>query len=347
MKMIVTKIIDDKLLGLIFISLWILPSMLFSQSLSGDAGIGNPSMYSIHSVKVDPVPISISVSGYRFGNIPFVQPDIPTGWQMSDHVKYFQRQNTPNPARVAVLGGVTIATGLAINHQMRNAWWSGERGPFHYREAFDYARNLDKLGHVYGGYLASFIFYRMTNWTGINESRAVWYGASLGLLFQLYIETQDGFSTRWGFERWDAIGDMMGAALFVARYHYEPLQYFQMKFSYIPSDRLGDGRNAAWTENWIDDYEGHTYWVSFRAGQFAYDRFDAPSWVRFFNIAGGWSLGPMREHTEFYLGLDWNFEALPGSNWLLRRLWEGLDHIRFPAPAVRIRPYGVWYGIYI
>jgi hypothetical protein len=266
--------------------------------------------------------------------------------RMPDHVRYFYRQNTPDHWRIGAISGIVLGTGVMVNHQMRNAWWSDARGPFHYQEAFDYARNLDKLGHVYAGYLASFVFYRMTNWTGINESRALWYGASLGLLFQLYIEVQDGFSNRWGFERWDAIGDLMGAALFVTRYYVKPLQYFQMKFSYMPSDRLGDRRDAAWVENWIDDYEGHTYWISFRAGQLAHDYLDAPPWVRLFNVAGGWSLGPMREHTEFYLGLDWNFEALPGSNWLLRRLWEGLDLIRFPAPAIRIRPDGVWYGLY-
>lgn len=304
-------------------------------------------MYSLYNVTLQPNPVSSELTIRRFGTVQVVLPAIPADWSMSGRVKHFSRKNTPNLSRVAAIGAFTIGAGLAINHQMRNAWWSGERGPFHYREAFVYARNLDKLGHVYGGYLASFIFYRMTNWTGINESRAVWYGASLGLLFQLYIETQDGFSTRWGFERWDAIGDFTGSVLFVARYYFEPLQYFQMKFSYLPSERFKTRHKASAIESWIDDYEGHTYWVSFRAGQFAHDHFDAPSWLRLFNIAGGWSLGPKRAHTEFYLGLDFNFEALPGSNWLLRRLWEGLDHIRFPAPAVRIRPDGVWYGIYI
>jgi hypothetical protein len=330
--------------NIILILLFLFPGIVCSQSAT-DNGLSLPP--SLYSVKLLPIPLYSPRPDYRVGSIRLPQPEIPTDWRLSDPVKYFHLQNTPNMSRVAVIGGVTLAAGLAINHQMRNAWWSGNRGPFHYREAFEYARNIDKLGHAYAGYLSSFVFYRMTNWTGINESRSVWYGASLGLLFQLYIETQDGFSTRWGFERWDAIGDFFGAALFVARYYYKPLQYFQMKFSYLPSDRLGDRRNAAWVENWIDDYEGHTYWISFRAGQFAHDLFDTPSWVRLFNIAGGWSLSPGREHTEFYLGLDWNFEALPGSNWLLRRLWEGLDHIRFPAPAVRIRPDGVWYGIYI
>lgn len=300
----------------------------------------------IYATRTEPHFSSQPLLIHRFDKVYLHEPNLPVP-EMAAHVRYFQRENTPNPRRVAIVGGFTVATGLAINHQMRNAWWSDERGPFHFREAFEYARNIDKLGHVYAGYLASFTFFRLTNWTGINESRAVWYGASLGLLFQLYIETQDGFSKRWGFERWDAIADFLGSALFVARYYFEPLQYLQMKFSYLPSDRLGSRRNAAWVENWIDDYEGHTYWVSFRAGQFAYDQLDAPAWIRIFNIAGGWSLGPKREHTEFYLGLDWNFEALPGRSWLLRRLWEGLDHIRFPAPAVRIRPYGVWYGIYI
>ncbi len=334
-------------LNLIIILLFLIPVTVFSQSSADSGVIGKPSMYSLHSVKLQPIPADYKYSGYRPATIRPAQPTISSDWKMPEHVKYFYRQNTPNPSRVAILGSVTIASGFAINHQMRNAWWSGNRGPFHFREAFEYARNLDKLGHVYGGYLASFIFYRMTNWTGINESRAVWYGASLGFLFQLYVETQDGFSTRWGFERWDAIGDFLGAALFVARYHFEPLQYFQMKFSYLPSENFRARRDARDVENWIDDYEGHTYWVSFRAGEFAHDRFSAPSWLRLFNIAGGWSLGPNRDHTEFYLGLDWNFEALPGNNWLLRRLWEGFDHIRFPAPAVRIRPDGVWYGIYI
>jgi len=332
---------------LLFIVPFLFPLTVYSQSDSANTNSVEPGKYTLHSVRLQPNPISSDFIIRRFGTVRVVHPSIPSDWTPPDHIKHFTRKNTPNPSRVATLGAVTVGAGLAINHQMRNAWWSGQRGPFHYREAFEYARNLDKLGHVYGGYLASFIFYRMTNWTGINESRAVWYGASLGLLFQLYIETQDGFSKQWGFERWDALGDFAGAALFVARYYFEPLQYFQMKFSYLPSERFKTRHNASAIESWIDDYEGHTYWVSFRAGQFAHDHFSAPSWLRLFNIAGGWSLGPYRTHTEFYLGLDFNFEALPGSNWLLRRLWEGLDHIRFPAPTVRIRPDGVWYGIYI
>jgi hypothetical protein len=264
-------------------------------------------------------------------------------------VENITKLNTPDPLRVAVVGGIIGGAGYAVNEMMRNAWWSDQRGPFHYQEALVYARNIDKLGHVYAGYLNSFIFYRLTNWTGINEERALWYGASLGLLFQLYIEAQDGFSTRWGFERYDAIGDLGGAALFVARYYFEPLRYFQMKFGYYPSDRLvtrgaGDQRRAV--ESWIDDYEGHTYWIAFRAGKFVNEHFHAPRWLRFVNIAGGWSLGDYRDYTEFYLALDLNFEELPGSSWFLRRLWEGLDLIKFPSPAIRIRPGMVMYGLY-
>jgi hypothetical protein len=265
------------------------------------------------------------------------------------YLEDISKLNTPDPFRIAVVGGFIAGAGYAVNEMMTNAWWSDRRGPFHYQEALTYARNLDKLGHVYAGYLNSFIFYRLTNWTGINEERAVWYGASLGLLFQLYIEAQDGFSTRWGFERYDALGDFGGAALYVARYYFEPLQYFQMKFGYYPSPRLADrgfGDNRTAVESWIDDYEGHTYWIAFRAGNFANDHFNTPRWLRFVNIAAGWSLGDYREYTEFYLALDLNFEELPGSTWLLRRLWEGLDLIKFPSPAIRIRPGMVVFGLY-
>ena len=271
---------------------------------------------------------------------------------ISAHVARFHELNKPNYNRVAIISGLGAGTGIGIHYYMQNAWWSGLRGPFHYREAFTYANNLDKFGHVYAGYLTSFVFFRMVNWTGLNESRSVWYGASLGLLFQLNVEVKDGFSTRWGFERWDAIANLIGASFFVARHYIQPLQYFQLKFSYYPSPRYGEVRwfaeDTDKVQNWIDDYEGHTYWISFRAGRFLKNTVNAPDWLKFINIAGGWSLSDFREHTEFYLALDWNLEELPGSNWYLRRLWEGLDMLKLPAPAVRLAPGGaVWYGVYL
>ncbi len=297
----------------------------------------------------------VFVSPLKYASYPIVRYRIPgkflplTEFLPDNDAVPLHRIHAPDPHRLAVVGGVIGGVGFAVNEFMRNAWWSDQRGPFHYQEALIYARNLDKLGHVYAGYLASFIFYRMINWTGYSESRALWYGATLGLLFQTYVEIQDGFSTRWGFERYDVIGDFAGAALFVARYYVRPLQYFQMKFGYYPSDRLinrGFGDNRTAVESWIDDYEGHTYWIAFRAGNLANDFLNAPRWLRLVNIAAGWSLGDYREYTEFYLALDLNFEELPGSNWFLRRLWEGLDLIKFPSPGIRIRPGMVVYGLY-
>ncbi len=310
--------------------------------------------FSILSVSAGSPPTLQYNPKYNFSlSIPsFIHPN-PAYQQLPD--KYpLHLQNSIDINRLYITGGVSAAAGIGIHIGMQNAWWSGTRGPFHFAEDHSYARDLDKIGHVYAGYAASTIFYRMVNWTGMGERRSAWYGASLGLLFELYIEVQDGFATFWGFERWDAIADLAGAVFFLARFHYEPLQYFQMKFSYYPSSNLGKpkyGGNGMWdnvAQSWADDYEGHAYWLSFRAGEFAHDLWEAPSWMRIFNIAAGWSLAPHRERTEVYIGLDWNLEALPGSNWYWRRFLEWLDLIKFPAPAVRILPDGVlWYGLYL
>ena len=261
--------------------------------------------------------------------------------------------STPDLTRIALLAGSAAVTGFAINEGMRRAWWRGDRRAFHFAEDRRYARDLDKLGHVYAGYAASLISYRLVNWTGLSENRSAWYGATLGLLFQLYVEIQDGFATDWGFERYDMAGNILGTVYFLARHYIPVLKYTGLKFSYYPSARYGTpkGHEGIWTDvaqSWVDDYEGQTYWLSLKAGDAAADYLSAPSWMRFFNIAIGWSLTDFRKEWEWYLALDWNMEAMPGTNWYLRRFWELFDLIKLPAPAVRVAPDGaVWFGVYL
>jgi hypothetical protein len=49
---------------------------------------------------------------------------------------------------------------------------------------------------------------------------------------------------------------------------------------------------------------------------------------------------------EFYLALDWNLKKLPGDGWFLRLLKRNLDYYHLAAPAVRISPGVVWYGLH-
>jgi len=158
-------------------------------------------------------------------------------------------------ARLGIIGGALLTTGLIIDYYQRNAWWLGERAPFHFQNDWEYALNVDKVGHIYATALTQHIFQKSLEWSGVSESKSVWYGAGLALMFELYIETQDGFHKQWGFSPGDAMGDAVGAVYPVLQHNIPPLKNVKFKWSYWPSKDLRDGKK----QMIIDDYKGQTY----------------------------------------------------------------------------------------
>jgi hypothetical protein len=252
------------------------------------------------------------------------------------------------------LVGVGSAIGVAfytLDRGFRNNWWYSQRIPFHFREDNVYALDIDKYAHVYAAAVSGFVSARSLEWAGFSRTTSVWYGAGLGLLFLTYIEFQDGFSPEWGFSTMDAVGNCAGTALFVLQ-HYIPLfQWFDLKVSYKPSAMLGKRGShgiAVKKQTVIDDYEGQTYWLGIKVRNFLPEGVRR-HWPAFLGIAAGMTVRDLLQENrrkEFYLAFDYDFTALPGDTWFLKTLKEAANYIHFPAPAVRISPGVVWYGIY-
>ncbi len=249
----------------------------------------------------------------------------------------------------AIVGGVLGATVTGIHLYQANAWWSGQRTSFHFQNDPDYAKNVDKAGHFFGGVFASNLARKSLQWSGLSEDASVWWGFAVGSLFELYVEFEDGFARDWGFSPGDAGADLIGAAWPVLQHEVPVMKNFQPKFSYWPSRLMTEGKHPG---NGIDDYEGQTYWMGVRVHDLLPSSVQRwwPDWL---GIAVGVAVRGMANEryedrwTELILAFDYDMtRILPGSSWLMVSFKELLNHIKFPSPAVRITPHAIWYGFY-
>lgn len=247
---------------------------------------------------------------------------------------------------LAGFGGVYLAAGIGLHIYQSNAWWKKDSlyvGKFKFVNDWNYALWIDKTGHFYATHLLAHAFSGGLEAANIQDEQSAWYSASLALLFELYIETEDGFAApRWGFSPGDALADFGGASFYVLQYYYPYLKNFQFKWSYLPSRKFRENSNKII----IDDYEGQKYWLSLRVKNML-PKSAAEYWPSFLNIAGGMGVknldGAGGGQREFYIALDLDVEQLP----LYGKFWQfvknSFNYIHFPMPGVRITPDAAFF----
>jgi hypothetical protein len=256
-----------------------------------------------------------------------------------------------NTARFAIVGGTLLGGMTAIHLYQMNGWWKDNRRSFHIREDLTYGMSVDKLGHFYGGAVLTFIFSKSLRWANFSESSARWWGAGGSLLFQTYVEVEDGFS-EWGFDRVDWATDVAGAFYPVVQYYVPVLQNFNLKFSYHPSDLLDSGAGIGFRGQkhiMFDDYEGQTIWLSANVHNLLPERLQ-PYWPAWLCLAVGYGardVGTAHPYRVYFLALDLDVtKILPRNSGFFQTLGEALNYIHLPMPAVRVEPGAIWYGLY-
>lgn len=248
----------------------------------------------------------------------------------------------------AIMGGAVAVTITGIHLYQMNAWWKDQRTSFHFVDDAEYALNVDKGGHVFGGALAAWLGQKSLIWCGMSDHASVLTGSVLGALFELYVEVEDGYAKDWGFSRGDAYADLIGAAWPSVQHFVPYMEFVQPKFSYFPSREYRAGTHPG---NMIDDYNGQTMWVGLHVHGMLPDSWKAywPSWL---GLAVGVSVRGMHitdavPERNIILSLDYDMtKIIPGDSWFLTTLKEGLNYLHFPAPAIRISPGYVAYGLY-
>ena len=245
-------------------------------------------------------------------------------------------------------------------------WYADrERVPFNfYNDAAGY-NQIDKAGHAFGAYLYSDWGYRSLRRAGVNKKKALIWGAGLGLYFQTPIEVFDGLYEGWGFSWSDMGANALGAGLVLGQEALFEEQLVRMKFSFSRSpysDRAFGLLGNNYLGNLVNDYNGHTYWLSTSIHRLAPKPIQAniPKWL---NIAAGYGAGGMygefenrtfyrgnrlptnqERYRQFYLSLDVDWTQIPTRSRFLRSVFEGLNYIKFPLPGLEYNTKGEFKG---
>lgn len=251
-----------------------------------------------------------------------------------------------NTNRLLIVSGLSAGTFMYAYGIQNDMWWKGEQAKFHSNWTQDWNASLgtDKIGHFYFGNLVSTIYKDAFHWTGFSKKNSLLYAGLFTLTYQTFLEVRDGFSKQYGFSWGDFTANSLGSMYPYIQYNYPPLQNFNLKISYSPSQRFENGSHAYI----MDDYESTYHWLSIDFDKLLPSKWDdyVPDFI---NIAIGHSVtgldnSEFRNH-EFYFGIDWDLSAIKTESNLLNSIIEILNKYHLPAPTVKIYPNVVWYGL--
>ncbi len=254
--------------------------------------------------------------------------------------------DTVDYAKLGIVAGAT-AGAIVYGHAVVNDfWWKGEKVPFHVNTTTDYtyALNADKLGHMTFAYTASTIYGDLGRWCGMDSTAATWMGFGVALSYQTYVEIRDGFSKDYGFSWGDMGANLVGASLPVVQHYVPSLRCIDLQISYWPSANF---KNGAYNSI-VDDYTSTTHWLAINTYDVAPRQWQQwiPPWL---GIALGHSVqnldGNGGGQHIVYLSLDWQLHRIPNLPPWLQSILRVLHLYHLPAPAVRILPSVVWYGL--
>ena len=249
--------------------------------------------------------------------------------------------------RVATFGGTVLACGAGVHFARYQPLWKDHYTAFRFHEDFTYALNQDKLLHFYGSVVGSTISAKALSWSGYDQPNASLLGAATSLAFMTFMKIEDGHIDYLGFDRVDELSNIIGAAYPVAQYYVPFLNNFTPKFSYIASKNNVVARNQV-LPNFLEDHEGQKFWMGITTYNLLPKQLQR-YWLPAVGFAVGYTvrdLNTPKPYHEAILALDLDLRKLPGDSRFLRTMWEMLNYIHLPMPAVRISPSIIWYGLY-
>lgn len=237
-----------------------------------------------------------------------------------------------DPLRAAIVGGIYGGVIVGLHMNMSGAWWE-DRGEFKLKNDWDDVLQIDKAGHAFSGYAMAYGFGEGLMAAGIAWEPATIAGGTLGLLYQSYVEMEDGFSEGWGFSLTDMAANAFGSGLYVAQFYSPFLQNFTPKYQYVPPSWIGVPRSST---TWIDDYNSSTMWLSVNLHNLLPERTAAvvPPWLE---LAFGYGIRADGEKLtrRFIIAIDYDLrQVLPEGGHVWNWFRQTLNFVKLPAPAI-------------
>lgn len=251
---------------------------------------------------------------------------------------------------------VVAAEALAFGGSLfllNNLWYKDyPRSSFHFFNDNKEWQQMDKLGHATTSCTIGALGYKTLRWCGVDNKKAIWFGGSMGSVYLLTIEVLDGLSSEWGFSLGDFSANTFGSVVFMSQQFAWNEQRIQFKWSYHQTEFVElrpDLLGSNWTESWLKDYNGQTYWLSGNISSFLSKDSRFPKWL---NLAVGYGAEGMiggysnpAEHNgqpmptfdryrQFYISPDIDFTRIPTKSKFLKVAFFALNFLKVPAPAL-------------
>lgn len=255
--------------------------------------------------------------------------------------------------KILITGEVILAGGTFV--YLNELWYKNyPRSRFHWFNDNKEWLQMDKVGHAYSAYHIGEAGYGMLKSCGVKEKKSVFYGGTMGLAYLSIIEILDGFSAEWGASHGDIIANVSGASLFISQQLLWKEQRVALKYSYHPTmyaplrpDVLG----KTYSEQFIKDYNGQTYWLSCNLRTFTGRKSNLPPWLAISfgyganGMLGGYANPPalgLQRYRQFYLSPDIHFKKIRTNKIWLRTLLYSLDLIKCPMPTLEYNDQKQW-----
>lgn len=242
-----------------------------------------------------------------------------------------------DPVRSSVVGGIYLGALVGLHLNMKDAWWS-TRSEFKLKNDWNDVLQIDKFGHAFAAYTMGYGISEGLMAAGVGwEPATVWGGVS-ALLYQSYVEMEDGFSEGWGFSPSDMGANTLGALLFIGQHYVPLLQNVTPKYQYVPPAWIDVPTLSA---TWIDDYNSSTFWYSINVYNLLPSSM-RESWPRWLQFSFGYGIRVEegeRKTRRYILALDYDLvQLLPEGGHLWNWIRQTLNAIKLPAPALEFSP---------
>lgn len=309
----------------------------------------------------------VQIKLYAQQNISFTQKI----YHKTEH--FLEKDSLPNRKKQYLLHGLTGGAYLGMGAYLGGVWYpKQDLSKYHFFNDSHEWLQLDKAGHMLGGYTTASWMIDAYSWTGMPRKKAILLGGSVGMVAMSSIEVFDGFGKKWG-ASWSDIGaNAIGVSLAMANQLLWNEYRIQRKYSYMPSiytrkdsvAKYGDalGRNI---QEWIlKDYNGQVHWLSFRVHSFLPEGNFKSYYPRWLNLAVGYGGNGMigrycqngdipggncdpqsvidaREYRQYYLALDIDVSNIKTKSKTLNSVLSMINMFRIPLPALEMDRFGV------
>lgn len=258
--------------------------------------------------------------------------------------------------------GAYYATSIYV---LNNTWYKDkDRVPFHFYNDIEVFLQVDKFGHMYGGYVYSYIGYFGLLKLGASRKESLLFGSTLGFALQFPIEIMDGIHEGYGFSWGDIAANTLGSALVFGQELLSNEQIVKYKFSYWESEYSKNSNNYygnTTMNRLLKDYNGHTYWFSIPLNKIVL-RQTLPTWL---NIAFGYGANGMygefenissyngvaipetQRYRQFLLSLDIDWTRIETNSEILKMLLKGMTFIKLPFPTLEYNSMGQFKAYWI